>query len=220
METGDEACNKISRRGQFFSEVTFYLFPLRPHCNQLLAVGASTGVLLWNVDPTSPTTRCVGVFIYMYATQSYLLFCLKCPPEQKSCNHWSTHTHMHTHTRFLTTWVRVESSPGHTPVTSISWSPHGNFLVSASPADYSLITWDIPMGVATRIRRSGGGGVTMVTWSPDGQRVFAGCASSMFRMWETQKWTCEKWTNTTGRCKVRCNNCLLQLSCRYTFIRR
>ena len=62
------------------------------------------------------------------------------------------------------------------------------------------------MGVATRIRRSGGGGVAMVTWSPDGQRVFAGCASSMFRVWETQKWTCEKWTNTSGRCKVRCSN--------------
>ena len=32
----------------------------RPHCNNLLAVGASTGVLLWNVDPTVATTRYIA----------------------------------------------------------------------------------------------------------------------------------------------------------------
>ena len=105
--------------------------------------------------------------------------------------------------RFLTSWVRVETSPGHTPITSLSWSPHGNFLVSASPADNSLITWDIPMGVATRVKRAKGGGLNQVLWSPDSQKVFSASVESVFRVWETQNWTCEKWTNFCGRCKVK-----------------
>ena len=104
--------------------------------------------------------------------------------------------------RFLTSWVRVETSPGHAPITSLSWSPHGNFLVSASPADNSLITWDIPIGVATRIKRAKGGGLNHVLWSPDSQKVFVASVESVFRVWETQNWTCEKWTNFCGRCKV------------------
>ncbi len=59
------------------------------------------------------------------------------------------------------------------------------------------------MGVATKVQRSKGGGVTDVCWSPDGGRVFAGYRTSLFRVWETLKWSCEKWTNSTGRCKVR-----------------
>ncbi len=40
-------------------------------------------------------------------------------------------------------------------------------------------------------------------WSPDGLRVFAASVSGVFRVWETQSWTCEVWTNLSGRCKVR-----------------
>lgn len=133
-----------------------------PHCSSLLAVGAAVGVLLWNVDPTTPTSR------------------------------------------FLTSWVRIETYPGHAPITSLSWSNHGNYLVSASPANSSLIVWDIPVGVSTRVQRSKGGGLTHVSWSPDGQKVFAASVESVFRVWETQNWTCEKWTNFNGRCKTSC----------------
>lgn len=114
-----------------------------------------------------------------------------------------THTHLHKHTyRFLTSWVRIETSPGHTPISTLSWSPRGNFLVSASPADCNLIVWDIPMGVATPVKRWKGGGLTQVSWSPDGQRVVASSISAVFRVWETQTWTCETWTHASGRCKV------------------
>ncbi len=101
-----------------------------------------------------------------------------------------------------TNWVRVETSPGHTPISSLSWSPQGNLLVSASPADVSLVAWDVPMGVGTRVTRTKGGGQTLVRWSPDGLRVFAASVSAVFRVWETQSWTCEMWTNLSGRCQV------------------
>ncbi len=58
------------------------------------------------------------------------------------------------------------------------------------------------MGVATKVQRSTGGGVTDVYWSPDGGKVFAGCRGALFRVWETLKWSCEKWTNNEGRVKV------------------
>ena len=59
------------------------------------------------------------------------------------------------------------------------------------------------MGVATRVKRAKGGGLALVSWSPDGQRVFAASVSAVFRVWETKSWTCEKWTHPSGRCKVR-----------------
>ena len=76
------------------------------------------------------------------------------------------------------------------------------------------------MGVATKVQRSKGGGVTDVCWSPDGGRVFAGCRTSLFRVWETLKWSCEKWTNSTGRCKVRGGVLfgLAKVSLRYNYI--
>ena len=102
--------------------------------------------------------------------------------------------------------MRYESSPSHTPITSLSWSPWGNFVVCSSPRDNSLLLWDIPLGVGTCIRRGSRGGVASVAWSPDGRRVFAGSVSALFHVWETKKWTCERWQNFKGRCKVRCDH--------------
>lgn len=104
--------------------------------------------------------------------------------------------------RFVSTWVRYESSPGHTPITSLSWSPWGNFIVSACPRDDSVIIWDVPLGVSTRVRRGKTGGVANVAWSPDGHRVFAGGVAPVFHVWGTENWTSERWRKLKGRCKV------------------
>ena len=96
----------------------------------------------------------------------------------------------------------MEQSPGHVPVSSVSWSPRANYIVSGSAADTNLIVWDVPLGVATRVRRTEGGGVHLVCVAPSGGRVFAASVGNVMRVWETEKWTCEKWTNSAGRCKV------------------
>ncbi|CAH1788749.1 unnamed protein product [Owenia fusiformis] len=107
-------------------------------------------------------------------------------------------------TRPSTSSVQILMTDGHTPVTSLAWSPHGDLLLSASPADTAMMVWDIAMETCVPLRRYGGGGVSSLSWSPDGTKVFAGTPSSLFRVWECQKWSCEKWTNLSGKCQAAC----------------
>lgn len=51
-------------------------------------------------------------------------------------------------------------------------------------------------------QRVHGGGVSLINWSPTGDWLFVGHVNSLCRVWETRQWTCEKWTNLAGRCKV------------------
>ncbi|XP_068671537.1 aladin-like [Montipora foliosa] len=99
--------------------------------------------------------------------------------------------------------VRHLSYPGHAPVTTVSWSPSGHLLVSGSPADSNLMVWDISLELATPLYRAGGG-VTLTAWSPDERNLFAATPSSLFRIWETQTWTCDKWSNLAGTCQAAC----------------
>lgn len=99
--------------------------------------------------------------------------------------------------------VRHLSYPGHSPVVTLSWSPSGQLLVSGSPADSNLLVWDISLESATPLYRAGGG-VTLTTWSADERNVFAATPSSLFRVWETQSWTCDKWSNLAGACQAAC----------------
>ncbi|XP_013399135.1 aladin [Lingula anatina] len=107
-------------------------------------------------------------------------------------------------TRPSTSSVQVLSHPGHGPVTSLAWCPQGGVLVSASPVDTAMMIWDVAMETAIPLRRVGGGGVSMLRWSADGSKLFSGTPSTVFRVWETQTWSCEKWTKLTGRCQAAC----------------
>ncbi|WAQ93984.1 AAAS-like protein [Mya arenaria] len=63
--------------------------------------------------------------------------------------------------------VQVLQRSGHTPVTSLSWSPDGRTLLSASPVDTSMLAWSVAMETCTPLWRFGGGGVSLLSWSPD-----------------------------------------------------
>ncbi|XP_066500239.1 aladin isoform X1 [Hoplias malabaricus] len=100
--------------------------------------------------------------------------------------------------------AQVLSHPGHSPVTSIAWSPSGSLLVSASPVDTSMMVWDVAAENFVPLQRVGGGGVTNVSWSPDGSHLLAATPSALFRVWETRMWTCERWPGLKGRCQSAC----------------
>ncbi|XP_077978490.1 aladin-like [Glandiceps talaboti] len=107
-------------------------------------------------------------------------------------------------TRPSSSSVQVLSCNGHVPVTQIEWHPDGDLLVSASPTDTAMMIWNVAMEICEPIRRLGGGGVSLLKWSPDGSKVFAGTPSSVIRVWETQTWSCERWSNISGRCQSAC----------------
>uniref|UniRef100_A0A8B9L674 Aladin seven-bladed propeller domain-containing protein n=1 Tax=Astyanax mexicanus TaxID=7994 RepID=A0A8B9L674_ASTMX len=100
--------------------------------------------------------------------------------------------------------AQVLSHPGHSPVTSVAWSPSGSLLVSASPVDTAMMVWDVAAENCVPLQRVGGGGVTNVSWSPDGSRLLAATPSALFRVWETRMWTCERWPCLKGRCQSAC----------------
>lgn len=71
--------------------------------------------------------------------------------------------------------------PGHSPVTSVAWSPDGDLLATASASDATMYIWDPAQESSAALRRLGGGGVCLATWSPMGDRLFASTAGIVFR---------------------------------------
>lgn len=100
--------------------------------------------------------------------------------------------------------AQVLSHPGHSPVTSLAWAPSGGLLLSASPVDTTVLVWDVSTENCTELQWFGGGGVTFLAWSPDGSKVLAATPSAVFRVWEVQMWTCEKWPTIKGPCQTGC----------------
>uniref|UniRef100_A0A493SV36 Aladin WD repeat nucleoporin n=1 Tax=Anas platyrhynchos platyrhynchos TaxID=8840 RepID=A0A493SV36_ANAPP len=100
--------------------------------------------------------------------------------------------------------AQVLSYPGHSPVTSLAWAPSGELLLSASPVDTAMLVWDVSTENCVQLQWFGGGGVTFLAWSPDGSKVLAATPSAVFRVWEAQMWTCERWPTIKGRCQTGC----------------
>ncbi|TRZ09650.1 hypothetical protein HGM15179_017460 [Zosterops borbonicus] len=100
--------------------------------------------------------------------------------------------------------AQVLSHPGHSPVTSLAWAPSGERLLSASPVDMAMLVWDVSTETCVQLQWFGGGGVTYLAWSPDGSKVLAATPSAVFRVWEAQMWTCERWPTIKGRCQTGC----------------
>lgn len=103
----------------------------KPLCASALAVACQNCLLVWHVDPCSLSTRC---------SVTARTFCPLRPHSPRST---------------LTTVIcispllragrpssgcaQVLSHPGHSPVTSMAWSPSGSLLVSASPMDTAMM---------------------------------------------------------------------------------
>ncbi|XP_057686403.1 aladin isoform X2 [Corythoichthys intestinalis] len=100
--------------------------------------------------------------------------------------------------------AQVLSHPGHSPVTSIAWSPNGSLLASASPMDTEMMVWDVAAESCVPLQRVGGGGVSFLSWSTDGSHLLASTPCAVFRVWETRMWTCERWPCDKGRCQSGC----------------
>ncbi|KAL7989823.1 hypothetical protein Chor_012489 [Crotalus horridus] len=67
-----------------------------------------------------------------------------------------------------------------------------------------LHVWDVSTENCIQLQWFGGGGVTYLAWSPDGSKVLAATPSAVFRVWEVQMWTYEKWPTLKGPCRTAC----------------
>jgi len=92
--------------------------------------------------------------------------------------------------------------PGHSPVTGLAWAPGGRLLASCSPADTNLIIWSPNSEACEPLRRVAGGGVSLVRWSLDMERLFCATPGSTFRVWSTERWGCDRWTVGGGKGRV------------------
>ncbi|VVA28872.1 PREDICTED: aladin [Prunus dulcis] len=61
----------------------------------------------------------------------------------------------------------------------------------------SFTIWDVAQGLGTPIRR-GLGGISMLKWSPTGDYFFSAKFDGTFYLWETNTWTSEPWSSTSG----------------------
>ncbi|XP_038044503.1 aladin-like isoform X2 [Patiria miniata] len=107
-------------------------------------------------------------------------------------------------TRPSASCAQILSQSGHGPITSLAWDPKGRILVSASPCDTAMQVWDVARESCVALRRSGGGGVSLLRWSADNTKLFAATPSKMFRVWETRMWSCERWLDLSSRCQAAC----------------
>lgn len=96
-------------------------------------------------------------------------------------------------------WALVDFLRSHDDeqISALSWSPDGRYLASASYESSSFTIWDAAQGLGTPIRR-GLGGISILKWSPTGDYFFAAKFDGTFYLWETNTWTSEPWSSSSG----------------------
>ncbi|XP_053688207.1 aladin isoform X1 [Sabethes cyaneus] len=85
----------------------------------------------------------------------------------------------------------------HFPVTSVEWSPNGCLLATASINDSDVLIWDVEQNRQVPLRRIGLP-CALLKWSPTGSRLCSTTVGNVFRVWQTNKWTPDRWTINHG----------------------
>ncbi|BFY98151.1 hypothetical protein BsWGS_01191 [Bradybaena similaris] len=100
--------------------------------------------------------------------------------------------------------VQILYVGGCSPVTSLAWSPDSDHLIFASPRHSSIMVYDVPKESYVALRRDREGGISFLSYSPDGSKLFTATLLPLFRVWETKNWHSEIWSQLTGRCSACC----------------
>lgn len=85
----------------------------------------------------------------------------------------------------------------HYPITSLNWNHTGTLLATASVADTDVVVWSIDTNRNVALKRIGPP-CALLQWSPNSSRLCTSTVGSVFRVWETNKWTPERWILPTG----------------------
>ncbi|KAJ2583338.1 hypothetical protein GGH95_001052 [Coemansia sp. RSA 1836] len=151
----------------------------QPNCGYTLAVGCTAGVGLWSMLPQRPQPSPPGVLEAPglgSAPFSAWMSLLSFPPLPRS---YAPH--------------RSAAS-----VSALAFSPSGQWLVAGHQDHGHLTVWDVALGCATPVRRSGSSrrsATLHVAFSPNGLYVVSTHANGQLRLWETERWTSRLWSD-------------------------
>lgn len=131
----------------------------RPMSLSELAVGCENEIIVWNVDPTSVVCFCLFKIVFVYFISG---FCLKASRPSIS-NAIIVH--------------RIN----HRCITSLTWGPRGDILISAASEDMEILVWDVELDRTSALKRPGYSGNVLVRFSPSGDKLFTASTGLVFR---------------------------------------
>ncbi|KAJ1729471.1 hypothetical protein LPJ72_004959 [Coemansia sp. Benny D160-2] len=170
----------------------------QPNCGYTLAVGCTAGVCLWSImPPASSSSRSAaaadgqkkapsmggGQFSAWMTLLSYPKLAANGVPAQLPLDK-------------KVAFRRTSSS-----VSSLAFSPSGQWLVTGHQSHGHLTVWDVALGTATPLRRSGSSSraaTLRVGISPDGRHLVSVHANGHLRLWETETWGSRLWSDMQG----------------------
>lgn len=69
----------------------------------------------------------------------------------------------------------------HKFITSLTWSPQGDILVSAASEDMEILVWNVELDRTSSLKRPGYSGNVLVKFSPSGEKLFTASTGLVFR---------------------------------------
>ncbi|KAI8318496.1 tricorn protease domain 2-containing protein [Martensiomyces pterosporus] len=161
----------------------------QPNCGYSLAVGCSTGVCLWSILPAanaqSSSDGSPGLSSMQFSSWMSLL---SFPPLSKDHNYPSLLDHE----------GKVPFHRTSTSVSALAFNPSGQWLIAGHQTHGHLTVWDVALGTATPLKRSGGSShaaTLHVSVSPNGCYAISTHANGQMRLWETEGWTSRVWSD-------------------------
>ncbi|KAJ2718355.1 hypothetical protein GGI07_005793 [Coemansia sp. Benny D115] len=163
----------------------------QPNGGYTLAVGCVTGVCLWNIIPAG-TTRQQPVDASApslgFTQFSSWMTLMSFPPLKKQYQYPAQLPQ-----KSPTTFRRSNSS-----VSALGFSPDGQWLITGHQSHGHLTVWDVALGTATPLKRSGSTGrsaTLQLSISPNGRYLVSSHANGQLRLWETEGWTSRVWSD-------------------------
>ncbi|KAJ1734692.1 hypothetical protein LPJ61_000932 [Coemansia biformis] len=162
----------------------------QPNCGYALAVGCTVGVCLWSLVPGSgardPADAARAPSLGEARFSSWMTV-LAYPPPKEARTHRKQPAEE--------SWAAAHRSAA--SVSTVSFSHCGQWLVAGHQTHGHLSIWDVALGSATPLKRSGSSSraaTLQVSFSPDDRYLASMHANGQLRLWETEGWTSRVWS--------------------------